>query len=111
MTAIATIALVGCKKNDPEIYDNIIVYGTIYTAEVDATKTPSDNGYYKMASAMVVKNGKFEYVGKKAGADAYKTENSLIINQDVLKCDVNMIRNTKVLKTFFEGKECGISSN
>ena len=82
MLAIATIALVGCKKNDPEIYDNIIVYGTIYTAEVDVTKAPSDNGYYKMASAMVVKNGKFEYVGDKAGVDAYKTKNSLIINHE-----------------------------
>ena len=81
--ALATIALTGCKgKKDPQLYDNIIVYGNIYTAEIDATKTPDKEGYYKMASAMVVKDGKFEYVGDKAGADAYKTKNSLVIDRE-----------------------------
>ena len=81
--ALAAITLTGCKdKKDPQLYDNIIVYGNIYTAEIDASKTPADNGYYKMASAMVVKDGKFEYVGDKAGADAYKTKNSLIIDRE-----------------------------
>lgn len=83
LMAIASIALTGCKdKKDPQLYDNIIVYGNIYTAEIDATKTPDKDGYYKMASAMVVKDGKFEYVGDKTGADAYKTANSLIINRE-----------------------------
>lgn len=83
LMAIASIALTGCKdKKDPQLYDNIIVYGNIYTAEIDATKTPDKDGYYKMASAMVVKDGKFEYVGDRAGADAYKTKNSLIIDRE-----------------------------
>ncbi len=83
LMALAAIALTGCKsKKDPQLYDNIIVYGNIYTAEIDATKTPDKDGYYKMASAMVVKDGKFEYVGDKAGADAYKTKNSLIIDRE-----------------------------
>lgn len=81
--ALAVIALTGCKhEKDPQLYDNIIVYGKIYTAEIDASKTPTNEGYYKMATAMVVKDGKFEYVGDKTGADAYKTENSLIIDYE-----------------------------
>lgn len=80
-TALATIALVGCKdKNNPQVYDNIIVYGQIYTAETDATKAPTDSGYYKMAEAMVIKDGKFEYIGTITGADAFKTDNSRIID-------------------------------
>ncbi len=29
----------------------------------------------------------------------------VILDQNVLTCETNMLRNTKVLKTFFEGKE------
>ncbi|MCQ2330718.1 MAG: amidohydrolase family protein [Paludibacteraceae bacterium] len=83
LMAVAAIALTGCKDNNtPQLYDNIIVYGTIYTAEIDATKTPDEDGYYKMAEAMVIKNGRFEYVGSAAVADTFRTDNSRIINCD-----------------------------
>ena len=79
--AVAAIALTGCKKNnDPQEWDNIIVYGKIYTAETDPDKTPTGSGYYKMAKAMVIKDGRFEYVGSEAGANAFKTDNSRIID-------------------------------
>ena len=79
--AVAAIALTGCKKNnDPQEWDNIIVYGKIYTAETDPDKAPTDSGYYKMAKAMVIKDGRFEYVGSEAGANAFKTDNSRIID-------------------------------
>lgn len=84
LIAATAITLVGCKKNnsheDPQEWDNIIVYGKIYTAETDPDKTPADSGYYKMAEAMVIKDGRFEYVGSAAVADTFKTDNSRIIN-------------------------------
>lgn len=84
LVAAAAIALTGCRKNiapqTPQECGNIIVYGKIYTAETDPDKTPADSGYYKMAEAMVIRNGRFEYVGTEAGANAFKTDNSRIIN-------------------------------
>lgn len=84
LVAAAAIALTGCKKNiapqTPQECGNIIVYGKIYTAETDPDKTPADSGYYKMAEAMVIRDGRFEYVGTEAGANAFKTDNSRIIN-------------------------------
>ena len=70
----------GCKdkKTQPEVNDYLIVYGKIYTAKVDESKDSTDR--YVMADAMVVKDGKFVYVGTKDGADSYKTENSKIID-------------------------------
>ena len=82
--AVSAFVFTGCKKNiapeAPQEYDNIIVYGKIYTAETDPDKTPADSGYYKIEEAMVIKDGRFEYVGDTAGADAFKTDNSRIIN-------------------------------
>ena len=82
--SIFALALAGCKKDTapqpPLESDNIIVYGKIYTAETDPDKTPADSGYYKMAEAMVIRDGRFEYVGTSAGANAFKTDNSRIIN-------------------------------
>lgn len=82
--SIFALALAGCKKDTapqpPQEWDNIIVYGKIYTAETDPDKTPADSGYYKMAEAMVIRDGRFEYVGTSAGADTFKTDNSRIIN-------------------------------
>lgn len=70
----------GCKdkKTQPEVGDCLIVYGKIYTAKVDESKDGTDR--YVMADAMVVKDGKFVYVGTKDGADSYKTEKSKIID-------------------------------
>lgn len=70
----------GCKdkKTQPEVNDYLIVYGKIYTAKVDESKDSTDR--YVMADAMVVKDGKFVYVGTKDGADSYKTEKSKIID-------------------------------
>lgn len=70
----------GCKdkKTQPEVDDCLIVYGKIYTAKVDESKDGTDR--YVMADAMVVKDGKFVYVGTKDGADSYKTEKSKIID-------------------------------
>ena len=80
--SIFALALAGCKKDTapqpPLESDNIIVYGKIYTAETDPDKTPADSGYYKMAEAMVIKDGRFEYVGSAAVADTFKTDNSRI---------------------------------
>lgn len=79
--AAAAIVLISCKKSTiTDVSDNIIVYGKIYTAETDPDKTPADSGYYKMAEAMVIKDGRFEYVGTAACADTFKTDNSRIIN-------------------------------
>lgn len=81
LMAIVATVITGCKDNkntQPEIYDNLIVYGKIYTAKVDESKNSIDR--YVMADAMVVKDGKFVYVGTKDGADSYKTENSKIID-------------------------------
>ncbi|MCQ2338927.1 MAG: amidohydrolase family protein [Paludibacteraceae bacterium] len=81
LMAIVATVITGCKDNkntQPEIYDNLIVYGKIYTAKVDESKDNTDR--YVMADAMVVKDGKFVYVGTKDGADSYKTENSKIID-------------------------------
>ena len=83
LAAVAALAITGCAKNDvpqPKEYDNLIVYGNIYTAKVDASKGKTDTERYVMANAMVVKDGKFVYVGNKAGAEGLRTEKSLVID-------------------------------
>ena len=83
LAAVAALAIAGCAKNDvpqPKEYDNLIVYGNIYTAKVDASKGKTDTERYVMANAMVVKDGKFVYVGNKAGAEGLRTEKSLVID-------------------------------
>ena len=82
--ASALIFNVGCAKNDdPQAkeYDNLIVYGNIYTARVDESKGKNDPERYVTADAMVVKDGKFVCVGSKAEADRYRTGKSLIIDR------------------------------
>ena len=82
--ASALIFNAGCAKNDvpaPDVYDNLIVYGNIYTAKVDASKGKTDTGRYIMADAMVVKDGKFAYVGTRTEADKFKTDKSLVIDR------------------------------
>ena len=82
--ASALIFNVGCAKNDdsqPKEYDNLIVYGNIYTARVDESKGKNDPERYVTANAMVVKDGKFVCVGSKAEADKYRNDKSLIIDR------------------------------
>ena len=82
--ASALIFNAGCAKNDdptPAVYDNLIVYGNIYTAKVDASKGKTDTSRYIMAGAMVVKDGKFAYVGTRTEADKFKTDKSLVIDR------------------------------
>lgn len=84
LTAMTVILVAGCSKKDvpaPESYDNLIVYGNIYTAKVDASIDKDDSSRYVMAKAMVIKDGKFVYVGSRAEADKYKTGNSRIIDR------------------------------
>lgn len=54
----------GCSLNYDEIAD-LVVYGTIYTAE---------DGNDGLAEAFAVKDGKYIYVGDKAGANRYIEE-------------------------------------
>ena len=57
---LGTGMLVGCQSNDGA---DLVVYGKIYTAE--------DN---QIAEAFAVKDGKYVYVGEKAGAEAFVQE-------------------------------------
>ena len=83
--AIAIVAA-GCTKQDgpqPEVFDNIIVYGKIYTARIDSSKAKdmlTDTAQYVIADAMVIKDGKFICVGTKDEANKHKTEKSRIID-------------------------------
>ena len=77
--------MTGCSDRNvpqPEVYDNLIVYGSIYTARMDATKGEDDPGRYPMAEAMVIKDGKFAYVGTREGADRFRTDKSRIIDRE-----------------------------
>lgn len=83
--AIAIVAA-GCTKQDdpqPEVFDNIVVYGKIYTARIDSSKARdmlNDTAQYVIAEAMVIKDGKFICVGTKDEANKHKTEKSRIID-------------------------------
>lgn len=77
-TLLITILLIGCKKDKDKQNDNLIVYGKIYTAEIDPTKT--DDSRYILAEAMVIRDGKYIYVGDKAGAEQYVNDNAVVID-------------------------------
>ena len=84
LSAVVAVMMTGCAKNDvpqPEEYDNLIVYGNIYTARVDESKDKNASERYVTADAMVVKDGKFVCVGTRAEADRYRTDKSLIIDR------------------------------
>ena len=86
LITVAVVVMTGCAGIDapkPKVYDNIIVYGKIYTAKVDASKDKSaGTDRYVIANAMVIKDGKFVYVGTKAGAKKYRTRKSWVINRE-----------------------------
>lgn len=77
---VALVAAACTKSDDAGFKDSadLIVYGKIYTAQIDSTK--SGDAQYVMAQAMVIKDGKYIYVGDKAGADAYKATNYCIVD-------------------------------
>ena len=80
----ALIFNAGCAKNDdpqPKEYDNLIVYGNIYTARVDESKGKNSSERYVMAEAMAVNDGKFVCVGTKAEVDKYRNDKSMIIDR------------------------------
>ena len=86
LAAVSAIVITGCVKNEvPTIdtYDNLIVYGKIYTAKVDSSVVSdmlTDTAQYVIADAMVIKDGKFICVGTKDDANKLKTEKSRIID-------------------------------
>ncbi len=84
LVAVAAIALTGCKPKagpQPQESEDIIVFGNIYTAEIDSTKAPDQDGYYKMAEAMVIRDGRFLYVGTEDEASKYITDKCRIIDR------------------------------
>ncbi|MBP9992558.1 MAG: hypothetical protein KBS73_03870, partial [Bacteroidales bacterium] len=64
---VGTVAFAGCQKSDgpenPLSGRNLAVYGEIFTADRSES----------IAKAFVVKDGKFVYVGSRAGAAEYIT--------------------------------------
>lgn len=80
--SIAALAmLMGCKpKNEPKTPNNYVVYGKIYTAAVNpAAQQEADR--YPIAEAMVIKDGKYAFVGKKADAQQYVTADMQVIDR------------------------------
>lgn len=84
LITVTALVMAGCTDENilqPEAYENLIVYGKIYTAKVDESIDKDSTDRYVMAEAMVVKDGKFVYVGTKAEADKFITGNSRIIDR------------------------------
>lgn len=78
---VALTMFVGCKpKNNPDSPDSYAVYGKIYTAVVNA-KAQNDADRYQMAEAMVIKDGKYVFVGSKADAQQYITKDMQVIDR------------------------------
>ena len=56
LAAVVAVMMTGCAKNDvpqPEEYDNLIVYGNIYTARVDESKDKNASERYVTADYLV----------------------------------------------------------
>lgn len=81
LSLAASLALVGCNKPDqPQVNNNYVVYGKIYTAAVNP-KAQNDADRYQMAEAMVIKDGKYIFVGNKAEAQQYITNEMKVIDR------------------------------
>lgn len=59
---------------------DMVVYGKIYTA-VTTPKSQSEDDRYQIAEAMVIKDGKYVFVGSKADAQKYITSEMQIIDR------------------------------
>lgn len=63
---VVLIGFCSCRPNDdPTKGQDMVVYGTIFTAEQDPAGQPV------MAEAMVIRGGKYVYVGSRAGAEPF----------------------------------------
>lgn len=80
--ALAALAmLAGCKhQNAPQTPKNYVVYGKIYTAAMNP-EAQSDADRYPMAEAMVIKDGKYVFVGSKADAQQFVTSDMEVIDR------------------------------
>lgn len=80
-TAILAVAFAGCDNKLPPVVNpgDIVVYGTIYTAVMNPGAKSEDNGY-QMAEAMVIKDGKYIFVGSKADAQQFISHDTQIID-------------------------------
>lgn len=78
---LAVVVLAGCNpKNNPDTPDSYAVYGKIYTAVMNA-EASSDADRYQIAEAMVIKDGKYVFVGSKADAQKYITAGMQVIDR------------------------------
>lgn len=77
LMAVAAIALTGCKNKQSQ---DCVVYGKIYTARIDSSKSQTDDSRYVMAEAMVIKDGMYVFVGSKEDAQAYITSDLQVID-------------------------------
>lgn len=69
--AAMIMGLTSCQKGDPTFPEaNLVVYGTIYTADDSAT----------VAQAIAVKDGKFVYVGDEAGVGTYVGDRTIVVD-------------------------------
>ncbi|MCQ2347616.1 MAG: amidohydrolase [Paludibacteraceae bacterium] len=71
LVCLLVVFLAGCKEHTPapQPDSTLIVYGTIYTAENNT-----------MAQAMVIRDGKYVFVGDSVGAEAYRTPDTKCIH-------------------------------
>lgn len=70
MTVLTVLSgLVSCKKDKPDGFADLVVYGEIFTSESDA-----------LAGAFAVKDGKYIYVGDKAGAQQHMGAKTQVID-------------------------------
>lgn len=78
---LAVVLLAGCKpQNNPDSPTNYVVYGKIYTAVMNA-EAQTEGDRYQMAEAMVIKDGKYVFVGSKADAQQYITADMPVIDR------------------------------
>ncbi len=88
LVALVTMLMAGCKENhtpdephvDPAQAGEYVVYGKIFTAEYDPNSVLPAGYNYQIAEAMVVKDGRYIFVGSKADAQYYITANTTVID-------------------------------
>lgn len=72
---LCTILITGCHDEEHSDHKaDLIVYGKIFTSQINEGKAYDDTSRYVMAEAMAVKDGKFVYVGNADGAAEYMSK-------------------------------------
>ena len=99
------LCVVSCRKSDDTptptgYYADLAVIGKIFTSESDAT-----------VEAFAVKDGKYIYVGDKAGVAGYIKEGVTTVVNHEGKGDALQIQKAKPLATYFEGKKVYPAAN